>query len=39
VEVDGGYFEDGLAASGNVYTLEKKHGRWIVTKDKVTVVA
>lgn len=32
-EVDGGYYEAGLSASGNTYTLERKNGRWVVTKD------
>jgi hypothetical protein len=31
--VNGGYFEAGLSASGNVYTLERKRGAWVVTKD------
>jgi len=32
VEVSGGYYEAGLSASGNTYVLEKKNGRWTVTK-------
>jgi hypothetical protein len=32
-EVDGGYFEGGLSASGDTYYLERKDGQWIVTKD------
>jgi hypothetical protein len=31
--VNGGYYEAGLSASGNVYTLERRHGVWTVTKD------
>lgn len=31
--VEGGYFEAGLSASGNVYTVEKRKGKWVVTKD------
>ena len=31
--VEGGYYEASLSASGNTYTLEKKNGKWIVTKD------
>jgi|GEM_PF-3594813 len=33
VEVRGGYFEAGLSASGNVYTLEQTNGVWKVVKD------
>ncbi|RPI01217.1 MAG: hypothetical protein EHM64_16075 [Ignavibacteriae bacterium] len=33
VEVDGGYFEGGLSASGNTYYLERKNAQWIVTRD------
>ena len=33
VEVSGGYYEAGLSASGNTYTLEKKDGKWVVVKD------
>jgi hypothetical protein len=35
VQVDGGYYEGGLSSSGNVYTLERKEGKWIVTKDQM----
>jgi hypothetical protein len=31
--VEGGYFEAGLSASGNVYELVRDGARWIVTKD------
>ena len=34
--VDGGYFEGGLSASGNVYTVERQRdGSWRVTKDQM----
>jgi hypothetical protein len=33
VEVDGGYFEAGLSASGNTYYVERKNGQWIVMRD------
>lgn len=33
--VNGGYFEAGLSASGNVYTLEHKASGWVVTKDEM----
>ena len=33
VRVGGGYYEAGLSASGNTYTLEKKNGKWVVVKD------
>jgi hypothetical protein len=35
VQVDGGYYEGGLSSSGNVYTVERKEGKWIVTKDQM----
>jgi hypothetical protein len=31
--VEGGYFEAGLSASGNIYELARESGRWIVKKD------
>lgn len=31
-EVLGGYFEDGLSASGNTYTVTKTKGKWRVSK-------
>lgn len=33
VEVSGGYYASGLSASGNTYVLEKKNGKWTVTKN------
>jgi hypothetical protein len=30
---DGGYYEGGLSASGNTYTLKRSAGRWSVVKD------
>jgi hypothetical protein len=33
VDVEGGYYEAGLSASGNIYRVERKSGKWIVTKD------
>ena len=33
VEVRGGYFEAGLSASGNVYTLKRIGGNWVVIQD------
>ncbi len=35
VEVRGGYYEDGLSASGNIYTVVEKDGKWRVIKDKM----
>lgn len=35
VEVEGGYYRNGLAASGNVYTVESKSGKWVVVGDKM----
>lgn len=31
VEVEGGYFCDGLCASGEIFKLRRKQGKWIVT--------
>lgn len=33
--VSGGYYEAGLSASGNTYTLEKHAKGWVVTKDEM----
>jgi len=33
VDVKGGYYEHGLSASGNTYTLKKEKGKWRVTND------
>lgn len=32
-ELDGGYYEAGLSASGNTYYLQRQNGAWLVTKD------
>lgn len=37
--VNGGYFEAGLSASGNVYTVERLKGVWTVTKDEMTWIS
>ena len=37
--VTGGYYEAGLSASGNVYTLERVSGTWTVTKDEMTWIS
>jgi hypothetical protein len=34
-EVKGGYYEDGLSASGNTYTVVKRNGKWVVVEDKM----
>jgi hypothetical protein len=39
VEVDGGYFEGGLSASGNTYYLKRENGRWVVTRDVLHWIA
>lgn len=31
--VEGGYFEAGLSASGNIYELARESGHWVVKKD------
>jgi hypothetical protein len=33
--VTGGYYEASESASGNVYHLEKRDGKWVVTKDEL----
>jgi hypothetical protein len=38
-EATGGYFEGGLSASGNTYTVKKVHGKWRVTKDKMNWIS
>ncbi len=35
VEVEGGYYEGGLSASGNVYQVVRKGNQWVVTDDKM----
>jgi hypothetical protein len=35
VLVNGGYYEGNLSASGNVYTVERKDHKWVVTKDQM----
>lgn len=35
VDVEGGYHEHGLSASGNTYTLKRENGKWKVTNDKM----
>lgn len=39
VDVEGGYFETGCSASVNTYRVERKHGRWIVTRDKLNGIS
>jgi len=34
-EVNGGYYEGGLSASGNTYFLKKQDGKWVVTRDEM----
>ncbi|MGH7328654.1 MAG: hypothetical protein ACREJX_09925 [Polyangiaceae bacterium] len=33
--VNGGYYEAGLSASGNIYTVELRGTTWVVTKDQM----
>ena len=35
VEVTGGYYENGLSASGNIYTVLRVKDKWIVKQDKM----
>jgi len=39
VDVVGGYFEDGLSASGNTYTVIKTQGKWTVSKAKTNWIS
>jgi len=39
VEVSGGYYHDGLSASGNTYRLVKSKGTWKVVRDKLNWVS
>lgn len=39
VKVEGGYYEGGLSASGNVYLVERRHGRWVVIHDKMVWIS
>lgn len=38
-EVTGGYYSDGLSASGNTYTVVQRHGAWTVTHDKLNWIS
>lgn len=33
-EVEGGYFEASLSASGNTHRVERRRGRWVVVDDR-----
>lgn len=35
LELTGGYYEAGLSASGNRFTMVRKNGKWIVEKDQM----
>ncbi len=39
VEATGGYYEAGLSASGNTFTVSKRLGKWKVTKDKMNWIS
>lgn len=39
VEVEGGYYEGNLSASGNLFRVERKAGVWIVTDEKMQWIA
>lgn len=38
-EVDGGYYEAGLSASGHTYRVERHNGKWVVTNDQMHWIA
>jgi hypothetical protein len=35
VKIEAGYYEGLLSSSGNIYTLKRKNGRWVVVNDRV----
>lgn len=35
VKVEGGYYEGGLSASGNIHWVVRQGNRWVVTKDQM----
>lgn len=35
VEVQGGYYESGLSASGNIYRVRREGGKWVVKEDRM----
>jgi hypothetical protein len=39
VEVEGGYYESGLSASGDFYRVVRKLGRWRVKEDRMLWIA
>jgi hypothetical protein len=39
VAVKGGYYEAGLSASSNTYTVKKEKGKWKVTNDKMDSIS
>jgi hypothetical protein len=39
VEATGGYYEAGLSASGDTYTVRKRLGKWRVAKDKMNWIS
>lgn len=39
VEVEGGYYETGLSASGNTYRVEHIDGKWTVTRNQMNWIS
>lgn len=39
VEVEGGYYENGLSASGNIYRVALEGGQWVVKEDRMIWIA
>jgi hypothetical protein len=37
--IGGGYYEAGLSASCNAYRVERRDGKWIVTKDDLIIIS
>ena len=39
VQVEGGYFENGLSATGMTYQVEWEGGRWVVTDERMNWIS
>jgi len=39
VKIEVGYYEGTLSSSGNVYTLKRKNGRWVVEDDRMLFIS
>lgn len=39
VQVEAGYYEGSVSASGNIYTLKRKNGRWVVVNERMLFIS